>query len=150
MIYLEQRNPTVEYTLNIDLHSHWKSHAGMLDSNKSCAEYTDSEIAECVNHVVNTLQYNGVTVLGYVPQWYKDQNSNRTQMFLIVNIMMPNDSSIYDKLYQVSQTLCQDCITVRCSKTIGIVRGFLCGANTLPYGHFNPANFSTGIEQCSK
>lgn len=147
MIHLEERNPMVHYVLNIDLHSHWKEHGCMLDASLATLQYDDAAIVKAVDYVTNVIKQQGITIppLGATLEYYRDTNTGLGKSMLIVNIVMPNDMMVYDKLYNVSQALCQDCIAVGAIQNGKVRSGFLCGSYCLPYGHFSLDKFSKGF-----
>ena len=148
MIHLEERNPMVHYVLNIDLHSNWKEQVCMLDANLATLQYDDATIVKAVDYVADVIQQQGITILpsGITPDYYRDTNTGLTKTMLIVHIVMHNDMMVYDKLYNVSQALCQDCIAVGTVKDRKVRSGFLCGSYSLPYGHFTADKFSKGFD----
>ena len=148
MIHLEERNPMVHYVLNIDLHSHWKERGVMLDANLATLQYDDAAIVKAVDYVTDVIKQQGITILplGVTLEYYQDTNTGLAKSMLIVSIVMPNDMMVYDKLYNVSQALCQDCIAVGTVKGRKVRSGFLCGSYSLPYGHFTADKFSKGFD----
>lgn len=145
MIIMQRETPKAHLVLNIELGSHWKYKGAMLDSSVPFEMHTPNQVNLAIQQVHAALHSSDIQVEDAELHISVDAETRLcTVAFLCILVTVDNDSSMYDKLYKVSQLCAQDCIAVGKVQHKELRGGFLAGADTRRYGSFKPNIFTLG------